>query len=125
MKKLIIIAALVLAAASAKAQNAVTIDTTTVVTMQELIKTNIELVGINDALRQHSKMAAWSAPVMMAGTAILVTHPTDKVDNYRDNWHVFGIATVTAGALLFMASYSPLLRNKVKVNEKGVVINIP
>ena len=124
MKKLFILAALVLAAASSKAQNT-TIDTTAALTIRQLVKTNTELVGINNALRQHSKMAAWSAPIMMAGTAVLVAHPTAKVEGYNDNWHTFGLATVTAGALLFMASYTPLLRHRISLDQRGIVIDLP
>ena len=118
MKKIIIIAMLVAVSSSAMAQD-------TILTLNDLRNTNEAVITINDALRRHAKMAMAGTAVTALGTILLATHSSSGDVQHDKNMQTLYAATVTGGLLLVAASYTPLLRNKIRFDGRGLVFDIP
>lgn len=118
MKKIIIIAMLVAVSSAAMAQD-------TILTINDFRNTNEAVMTINDALRRHAKMATAGAAVTAVGTILLSTHSSSGDLQHNKNMQTLYVATMTGGILLFAASYTPLLRNKIRFDGRGLVFDIP
>lgn len=140
MKRFIILAALLAAAFVAKAQ---TVNDSVSVMLRSLQNTNKELVYVNNNLRLHSQIAIGS--IVMTGISAFsfyrssiaeapgastyhtgpegswVETPTD----YRKVWKTIGITTGIIGVVGFVCSYIPIWTNKIRVDERGLIIDLP
>lgn len=138
MKRILLMAALLAAALGARAQQQ---DTTSIM-LQHLARTNYNVQHINDALRTHSTMAVSS--VALGGFAAFCfarmakydpnvevdavwvgnRHKTIYPARWHDEWKVGGIVAASVSGVLFLCSYIPIWTQKVKLNERGLVIEL-
>jgi hypothetical protein len=141
MKKLLLIAALVLVAAfGVKAQNPnrdnpsrVPTDSVSIM-LRHLANTNAEMQYINDNLRLHSQLSIGSFAFMgvsalcfyqMANLEVPTSH-SGMVQYNKDikSLKTIGIVTGIIGGVGFICSYIPIWTKKIKVDNRGLVINI-
>ena len=128
MKKLLLLA-LVLLSISSIAQSVN--DSTSVALIQNIQDTQQYVVEINNALRNHARLAVAGIACEAVGTVCLWygnngdyafkdKHKTELA-SIRKGGAVFCIA----GGVLFIASYVPLWRKELKVDERGITLAIP
>ena len=131
MKKLIIVAAFVLAAAfGAKAQTVSKMETANdSISMMfgSLQSTNKELVYINDNLRLHSQIALGSFALEGIGAACLLLSSPVAMQGFSDLEPLakLGVGFCFAGGIGFICSYIPIWTSKVHLDERGLIIDLP
>ena len=127
MKKLLLIAALVLAAAfGVKAQNPnrdnpsqVPADSVSVM-LRQLAATNAEVQYLNDCVRLHSQLALGSFVVEAAVGVCLYLASKNSETNLRN----LGLGLCIAGGVGFLASYIPIWTKNIRLDERGLVISL-
>ena len=128
MKKLIILAVLLIIAAPITKAQTIQSDTLEIIA-QQIADANQRVAEINNALRSHAIMAEASVPITLLGAFLLATHPQRELidDNghiYIDTMHDVGLIATVVGCGVFVGSFTPLIFKKVKVNEKGLIVNL-
>lgn len=130
MKKLVFLAALVLAALTMRAQNPVgdnlepTADSVSVM-LQHLARTNAEVAYLNDNLRLHSQLALGSFALEGVGVACLLMASNATDANKAQSLRYLGIGFGAVGALGFLCSYIPIWTSKVRLDSRGLVVSLP
>lgn len=130
MKKLVFLAALVLAALTMRAQNPVgdnlepTADSVSVM-LQHLARTNAEVAYLNDNLRLHSQLALGSFALEGVGVACLLMASNATDANKSQSLKYLGIGFGAVGALGFLCSYIPIWTSKVRFDSRGLVVSLP
>lgn len=126
MKKVLLLAALVLAAAFVKAQNPnrdnpspVPADSVSVM-LRQLAATNAEVQYLNDCIRLHSQLALGSFVIEAAGGACLYLASKNSETNLRN----LGLGLCIAGGVGFLASYIPIWTKNIRLDERGLVISL-
>lgn len=135
MKRLIIIAALIIAAVfGAKAQTPTVPKTETdsvSVMLRHLANTNAEVVYLNESLRLHSQLTVSSFAA--AGLSAFMFYIASTCDppaypgapDSGKGFRITGISLGAASAVLFVCSYIPIWTSKVKVDNRGLIISLP
>lgn len=140
MKRLLLIAALALAALTMRAQNPnrdnpspVPVDSVSVM-LRHLANTNAEVQQINENLRLHSQIALGSFAFVgvsalcfyqMANLAVPSTHGgMAQYNKDMKSLKTIGIATGVIGGVGFLCSYIPIWTKSVRLDVRGLVIDI-
>ena len=131
MKKLVFLAALVLAALTMRAQtpnrdnpSPVPADSVSVM-LQHLARTNAEVAYLNDNLRLHSQLALGSFALEGVGVACLLMASNATDANKAQSLRYLGIGFGAVGALGFLCSYIPIWTSKVRLDSRGLVVSLP
>ena len=126
MKKLIIIAALTLAALTMRAQTPTGYNTSPVpadsvsVMLRHLANTNAEVQYLNENLRLHSQLALGSfALEALGGVCLWMAYY-----NYTKGMENLGTALCIAGGIGFICSYIPIWTKDVRLDNRGLVISV-
>lgn len=130
MKKLLLIAALVIAASiGAKAQAPKMPTDSVSVMLRHLSNTNAELEYINESLRLHSQLAVGSfAAAGLSAFMFYIASTCDPPTHYGEvdsgkSFRIVGYSLAAAGAGLFVCSYIPIWTKKVKLDSRGLVVS--
>lgn len=140
MKRLLLIAALALAALTMRAQNPnlakskpVPSDSVSVM-IRHLANTNAEVQYLNESLRLHSQIALGSFAFVgvsalcfyqMANLAVPSTHGgMAQYNKDMKSLKTIGIATGVIGGVGFLCSYIPIWTKSVRIDERGLVISL-
>ena len=125
MKKLLLIAALALAALTMRAQtpngynpSPVPVDSVSVM-LRQLAATNAEVQYLNDCVRLHSQLALGSFVVEAVGGACLYLASKNGEINLRN----LGLGLCIAGGVGFLASYIPIWTKNIRLDERGLVVS--
>lgn len=134
MKRLFIIAALMLAAAfGLKAQDPTRdnpsqypSDSVSVM-LRHLADTNKEVAYMNDCLRLHSQLALGSFALEGIGAACLLLSSPVFTQGFSDMEPLakLGVGLCVVGGVGFLCSYIPIWTNKVKMDNRGLIISLP
>ena len=126
MKRLLLFAALALAALTMRAQNPnrdnpspVPVDSVSVM-IRHLANTNAEVQYLNESLRLHSQIALGSFALEALGGACLWA----AYYQGKDNLSRLGTAFCIAGGVGFLCSYLPIWTKSVRLDVRGLVIDI-
>lgn len=123
MKKIVIIAALIAASIGANAQHV----TDTLVSLKDLKNVSSEIMELNTSLKRHARMATTGIAVTTIGAVGYVFAKRDEaqqqVEHNSDKSFLCGVVSL-GGAMLFAASYIPILNHKIQVDGRGIVIPI-
>lgn len=135
MKKLLLIAALALAALTMRAQtpngynlSPVASDSVSIM-LRHLANTNAELDYINESLRLHSQLAVGSfAAAGLSAFMFYIASTCDPPTHYGQvdsgkSFRIFGYGFAAASAGLFVCSYIPIWTRKVKMDSRGLVVS--
>ncbi len=130
MKKLILTVALTAMAFGAKAQTVSKTETANdsiSVMFRSLQNTNKELVYINDNLRLHSQITFGSFALEGIGAACLLLSSPVAMQGFSDMEPLakLGVGFCVAGGIGFICSYIPIWTNKVHLDQRGFVIDLP
>lgn len=134
MMKIIILAAIIAASIGAKAQAT----DTTAVMIRQLAMTNQKLAAMNTSLHKHSTMSVAGTSIIFIGGLVSffearkTTEQTPQITvvgsqpatSATEKGFSFGAAIITAGALLYLSSYIPLIRNRVHLDNRGLVVDL-
>lgn len=128
MKKIFLIAALVIAASiGAKAQAPQMPADSVSVMLRHIANTNAEVLYINDCLRLHSQIALGSFVLEGIGAAcILLSSSSPNISQGFSNMEPLaklGIGLCAVGGLGFVCSYIPIWTGKIKVDGRGLVVS--
>lgn len=115
MKKILILAALMAAALVGMAQNEA--DSVSVL-FRHLQDTNAEMARLNKAYNTHAVMVAGGGAVMAVGLLWAKRYEGDTDSNYLGS----GLTIAAVGALVVAASFIPLRKAGVELDERGLVI---
>jgi hypothetical protein len=131
MKKLLLFILALVSLSSVKAQDVQPTDTTSVVLLNRLQTTESHLVDINNSLRYHAQLMAGAfaleglgAVCLLAGTGRSAEYQekhAEELSAYRASGAVFCVL----GGVMYIASYIPIWRKELKVDERGITLSIP
>ena len=128
MKRLVIIATLIVAAAiGAKAQTPQHPVDSVSVMLRHIANTNKEVAYMNDCLRLHSQLALGSFALEGIGAACLMLSSPIFTQSFSDMEPLakLGIGLCTIGGIGFICSYIPIWTSKIKVDNRGLIISLP
>ncbi len=128
MKRLVIIATLIVAAAIvAKAQTPQTSIDSVSVMLRHIANTNKEVAYMNDCLRLHSQLALGSFALEGIGAACLMLSSPVFTQGFSDMEPLakLGVGLCIAGGIGFVCSYIPIWTSKIKVDNRGLIISLP
>ena len=128
MKKLILFAALMMAAvagANAQATKEPMPNDSVSVMFRHLEQTNDAMLSLDKAMKTHAVMVAGGSLVMFGGLAYAIhryeqpypLEPSMTADGLRT-----GLMVAAAGAVVVAASFIPLARSRVKIDGRGLII---
>lgn len=110
--------------------------------LNQLAKTNTEVVNTNRNLRLHSQIAVGSFAMMgfsafsfyrssvaeAPGPTIHHSGPngswTETPTDWQKTWKTIGITTGIVGVLGFIGSYVPIWNDRISLDERGLIISI-
>ncbi len=123
MKRLIIIAALILAALNLKAQQPA--DSVSIM-LRHLKDTNEELVTLNNNMKTHAALVGMGGAICLAGTLVSYKGAMDATAPEGRGMKLVKVgAFMSATGLLFIAaSYLPIDRGALRLDKDGLVVNI-
>lgn len=128
MKRLVIIAALIIAAVvGVKGQTPTTPQTETdsvSIMLRHLANTNAEVAYLNDNLRLHSQLALGSFALEGIGVACLLFSSPNIGGGFAEMKPLakLGFGLCVVGGVGFLCSYIPIWTNKVKIDGRGLII---
>lgn len=128
MKRLVIIATLIVAAAiGAKAQTPQTSIDSVSVMLRHIANTNKEVAYMNDCLRLHSQLALGSFALEGIGAACLMLSSPVFTQGFSDMEPLakLGVGLCVVGGIGFLCSYIPIWTNKVRMDNRGLIISLP
>lgn len=122
MKKIVIVAALILAALTMRAQQPT--DSVSVM-LRHLANTNREIVSLNRAYNIHAAMIGIGGATMLAGTIMsyMGAKYVEGGDPTGANLTKSGAVASIFGLAFIAASFLPM-PNGVALDERGLVVNI-
>lgn len=133
MKRLVIIAAFTLAALTMRAQDPngynlspVPSDSVSVM-LRHIANTNKEVAYMNDCLRLHSQLALGSFALEGIGAACLMLSSPVFTQGFSDMEPLakLGVGLCVVGGIGFLCSYIPIWTNKVRMDNRGLIISLP
>ena len=104
---------------------------------QSLALSNLEVRRINDAIHTHAVVSLIGFTAEGIGAALLISGETRRTSEVIDShgnktiedtgsaMRAAGIGFCIAGGVAIIASYFPLFRDKIKTDERGLVVGIP
>lgn len=120
MKKLLLFAALVMAALTMRAQSPAVdelpADSVSVM-FRQFNETNAQVSGLQKALVAHATMVSVGAAMEIGGTLLL-----SLSDYTTPRRRTFGTLLMAGGLAVTVASFVPLVTHKVKVEGNAVVV---
>lgn len=128
MKRLVIIATLIVAAAiGAKAQTPQHPVDSVSVMLRHIANTNKEVAYMNDCLRLHSQLALGSFAMEGIGAACLMLSSPIFTQSFSDMEPLakLGVGLCVVGGIGFVCSYIPIWTSKIKVDNRGLIISLP
>lgn len=127
MKRLVIIATLIVAAAiGAKTQTPQHPVDSVSVMLRHIANTNKEVAYMNDCLRLHSQLALGSFALEGIGAACLMLSSPIFTQSFSDMEPLakLGVGLCVVGGIGFVCSYIPIWTSKIKVDNRGLIISL-
>lgn len=121
MKKLLILAALVLAALLMKAQAPA--DSVSVM-FQRFKDTNAAMAQLNNDMKAHAVMVCGGGAVMTAGLLYAASCRSERfgVESFSASKLRTGLCIASVGAAVIVLSVIPIARHGVTLDERGLVV---
>ena len=121
MKKLLFIAALMVAALFGRAQQ--TADSVSVM-FRHLKDTNAEVVMLQKTLVKHAAMVGAGGATMLVGTLLVFNGMTSEegTPGTDETFIKAGMAATAIGAAILCASFIPLAKKGVTLDGRGLVV---
>ena len=123
MKKHLLLIVALMATIGLRAQ---AVSDTAKVVLQEPVDLYQTVAEINNDLRLHAQLSYASFAFEGVGALMFYLSTNDKnTDKQRKSYETYGAILCGAGGVLFIASYLPIWRKELKVDERGLVVSIP
>lgn len=123
MKKHLLLIVALMATIGLRAQ---AVSDTAKVVLQEPVDLYQTVAEINNDLRLHAQLSYASFAFEGVGALMFYLSTNDKnTDKQRRSYETYGAILCGAGGVLFIASYLPIWRKELKVDERGLVVSIP
>ena len=123
MKKHLLLIVALIATIGLRAQ---AVSDTAKVVLQEPVDLYQTVAEINNDLRLHAQLSYASFAFEGVGALMFYLSTNDKnTDKQRRSYETYGAILCGAGGVLFIASYLPIWRKELKVDERGLVVSIP
>ena len=125
MKKLLLVALIIVAAIGAKAQTPEMPADSVSVMLRHIANTNAEVSYLNDCVRLHSQISLGSFALEGIGVACLLFSKPDISQGLSKMEPLarLGFGFCVAGGIGFVCSYIPIWTSKVKVDSRGLVVS--
>lgn len=124
MKKLLLLAAVMVTSLVCMAQQPT--DSISVM-FKHLQNSNAEIVRLNDNIKTHANMVGAGGALMLMGTICTVKGSSDLEDGHPGGARLVkaGAWLSVAGLAVIAASIVPITKNKVKLDERGLIVDLP